>query len=702
MTELKNTESTEVVVSSEPMTGSVATPPRAERKSRWAAVGTLAIFVAGAVTGGSGYRAYEIHGDRILELYSELRQPKTWSDAEASVPVSSEDPTWGDRDALVTIVQFSDYQCPFCSRVEATIEQVKKAYGPRNVRVVWKDEPLSFHDKAKPAAEAAQGVFALGGRRAFWKFHDLAFKNQSALTRENFEAWAKEAGLNDKQLAQYKEGLDNHTYAAKVEADHKVAEAAGVRGTPAFFINGVLLSGAQPLDKFKKTIDEELEKAKAKIASGTKRDQLYAVISQENKANAPPAKEEKGKEDPKEDTKTVYKVPVAGSPVFGRVDAPVTMVIFSDYECPFCKRVEETVKKIRETYSDKVRIVWKDSPLPFHQNAGPAAQLALEARAQKGDAGFWDAHDRIFASSPALAESDLEKVATDMGLDIGKVRTALKTKKYEKNIAADLALAEEVEASGTPHFFINGRRLVGAQPFEKFQSMIDEEVKHAETLKGQGIAANAVYDKIISTGKSGIDFERKEVAVPAGAPSKGSAQALVTLQVFSDYQCPFCARVEATLSEVQKTYGDKVRVVWRDVPLPFHADAPLAAQAAREAMAQKGPAAYWQMHDKLFANQQTPDGLKRPALEKYATELGLDLNRFKTALDTSAHKAAIDADVKAAEAAGIQGTPATVINGYFLSGAQPLPKFKAAIDKALSDAKAPHAQVVPSGAARGT
>src|SRR5688572_23285084 len=192
-----------------------------------------------------------------------------WSDNDSPIPVDSKDPIWGNRNAPVTIVEFSDFECPFCSRGANTIDQVKKTYGPDKVRVIWKNEPLSFHPNAKPAAEAALGVFNLKGADAFWKFHDEAFKNQKGLTADNFEKWAVAAGAD---LAKFKAGMASKKWAAKVDADHELAKKSGVNGTPAFFINGVLLSGAQPFDKFKTVIDEELKKAQAKIASGTPKD----------------------------------------------------------------------------------------------------------------------------------------------------------------------------------------------------------------------------------------------------------------------------------------------------------------------------------------------------------------------------------------------------------------------------------------------
>ena len=325
--------------------------------------------------------------------------------------------------------------------------------------------------------------------------------------------------------------------------------------------------------------------------------------------------------------------------------------------------------------------------LSFHPRAEPAAELAREARAQKGDKGFWDAHDKIFDIQPKLEDADLEGVAKDLGLNVDKVKDAIKTKKYKKEIDADMELADDVQASGTPHFFVNGRRLVGAQPFEKFKKVIDEEITKAQGLLGKGVKPEALYDEMIKDGKGAPEPEKKALALPVSAPSKGPASAKVTIQVISDFQCPFCGRGEDTVAEVVKNYGDKVRVVWRDLPLDFHADAPLAAQAAREAFKQKGSDGFWKMHDLLFKNQKTEGGLKREALDKYAGEIGLDASKFKAALDSGTHKAVVEADKKAAQDAGIQGTPGFIINGYFINGAQPYPKFKKVIDRALAEAK---------------
>jgi protein-disulfide isomerase len=140
-------------------------------------------------------------------------------------------------------------------------------------------------------------------------------------------------------------------------------------------------------------------------------------------------------------------------------------------------------------------------------------------------------------------------------------------------------------------------------------------------------------------------------------------------------------------------YKDKVKIVWRDKPLPFHKSAPLAHQAAREAYAQKSNDGFWKMHDLLFDGQKEP-GLGRPALEGHAEKLGLDMGKFKAALDGESHKAFIDEAAAASDKAGIRGTPGFVISsaktpdkGYFLSGAQPFAKFKKLIDLAIKESK---------------
>jgi protein-disulfide isomerase len=656
-----------------------------------AIIGFFLCFLAGVAVMW-GYDQKRLHNGDITADNASSETGGAWDDSESPVPISSKDPMWGKRDAPVTIAMWSDFQCPFCSRVEPTIDQIKSTYGPDKVRIVWKNNPLPFHNNAKPAAEAAEGAFELGGNDAFWKWHDTAFKNQSALGPDSYVKWAQDAGVKD--IAAYKAGLDSHKWADKVDKDENQGKAAGVQGTPAFFVNGVFINGAQPFDNFKKTIDQELAKAQAKIASGTAKNRVYVAMTKENKANAPPpaAADAKKPEDNKEDTTTVYKVPVGSSPVLGSPNALVTIIEFSDFQCPFCSRVEPALKGIRDKYGDKVRLVWKNEPLPFHNRAEPCAEAAMELRAEKGDKGFWAMHDILFNNQKAQADDDLAGYATQAGGSADKVKDAITNHTHKKDIDADNDLSQDFQASGTPHFFINGRRLVGAQPEEKFDAIIDQEIAKAQALISKGTAPSAVYDALTKDGKGPPPPEMKDVPanLPANDPARGNLKAKVVIHEWSDFQCPFCGRVEPTVAQVMKDYGDRIKFVWHDLPLPMHQDAPMASQAGREAFAQKGPSAFWAFHDKLFSDQSK---IKRDDLDAEAQALNLDMGKWKAALDGSTHTAEIEADKTAANSDSISGTPAFLIvpngakQGYFISGAQPYGGFKKAIERALADAK---------------
>jgi protein-disulfide isomerase len=164
----------------------------------------------------------------------------------------------------------------------------------------------------------------------------------------------------------------------------------------------------------------------------------------------------------------------------------------------------------------------------------------------------------------------------------------------------------------------------------------------------------------------------------SGAPVKGPRNAPVQIVAFSDFQCPFCSRVNPTMEQIEKAYENKVAIYFKQYPLPFHDKAPLAAEAALAAHEQ---GKFWQMHDKLFGNQQALD---RASLENYAQELGLDMAKFKSALDTGKFKDQVQKDLAQGSSAGVNGTPSFVINGKLLVGAQPFDEFKKMIDAELA------------------
>lgn len=175
----------------------------------------------------------------------------------------------------------------------------------------------------------------------------------------------------------------------------------------------------------------------------------------------------------------VVQVGTAGRPARGGANAPVVIVGFSDYECPYCKSAEGTVEQVMKAYGDKVRYVHRDFPLAFHQHAFEAAEAAACANAQ---GKFWEYHAKLFAASD-LSTEKLKTMAGEVGLDRKKFDECLASNQFKAAVEKDMADAAEVGVSGTPAFFINGRMLSGAQPFERFKEVIDEELAASSAAK---------------------------------------------------------------------------------------------------------------------------------------------------------------------------------------------------------------------------
>jgi protein-disulfide isomerase len=382
-------------------------------------------------------------------------------------------------------------------------------------------------------------------------------------------------------------------------------------------------------------------------------------------------------------------VPFAHDQRRGAKATKVTMVEFSDFQCPFCKRSEPTVKTVLDKYGKDLALVWMNQPLPFHEHAMDAA-TAFQAAARQGADKAWKLHDKMYENNTALTRADIEKYAGEVGLNVGKWKKDWDDPKIKDEVSQDMKVGTAAGANGTPTFFINGRQLVGAQPADAFEKIIDDEIKEADALIKKGTPLKDVYTKRIETAALA------PAAAPAGAPDdqggkfdvkvgdapvKGPASAPITVVAWSDFQCPFCSRAVPTVRQVEDAYKGKVRIAFKQFPLPFHDKAHLAAEAALAANEQ---GKFWQMHDKLFANQQALD---RPSLEKYAQELGLDMAKFKAALDSGKFKNKVDAEDKEGAAFGVTGTPTFFINGTRLVGAQPFESFKAAIDKELKGSK---------------
>ena len=197
-----------------------------------------------------------------------------------------------------------------------------------------------------------------------------------------------------------------------------------------------------------------------------------------------------GKADPYQDDK-VRPVPVGLSPTLGPDDAPVTIIEFSDFQCPFCSRVAPTIAELMKNHPGEIRLVYKHVPLPFHQQALPAARAAIAA-ARQGK--FWPYHDALWAAQSRLGQEPYEDLARDLGLNLGSFKADRQT--AQPDLDRDAADAKLAGASGTPSFLVNGRLLVGAQPLDSFENAFTEARARARELEARGITDH-IYERLV-------------------------------------------------------------------------------------------------------------------------------------------------------------------------------------------------------------
>lgn len=363
----------------------------------------------------------------------------------------------GDNDAPVIIVEYTDYQCPYCNRhaMETLPRLISEMIDAGRVRYIVKDFPLdSIHPEARSAAVAARCAAEQG---AYWAMHDELFARQDEWgglgegATDVYSTIATELSLDSEAFAAC---LADGRYDAVIQANQDEGVALGVQGTPAFFINGFPISGAQPFELF--------EYAVGLAEEGTLADAYVAPEAQAEPTPAGPV-----------------EVDTEGAFSIGSADAPVVLVEFTDYQCPFCSRhFLETYPQIKADYVDsgKVRYVFLDFPLT---SIHPQAQQAAEAARCAGDQGAYvEMHDMLFArqgewTGRSDAADLFTNYATDLGLDAAGFADCLDSRTHEAAVLADLEQGIRLGVDGTPAFFLNGNFLSGAQPYEVFQNTIE-------------------------------------------------------------------------------------------------------------------------------------------------------------------------------------------------------------------------------------
>jgi protein-disulfide isomerase len=297
-------------------------------------------------------------------------------------------------------------------------------------------------------------------------------------------------------------------------------------------------------------------------------------------------------------------------------------------------------------------------------NGKPITEADVHAKAADEFAQL----ERDFAQKKhQLLEDQLQQVVEDRLLDAEAASRGV----GKEQILAELK-APEVTDAEVDKFYEDNKAQI---PRPKDQ--VAAQIKQYLQQRGQAEARQKYFQGLEAKYKVEKKLEPLRTDVAAVGPARGPANAPVTIVEFSDFQCPYCGRLIPTLEQVKAKYGDKIRIVFRQFPLPMHPNAQKAAEASLCANEQ---GKFWELHDAMFKNQQE---LAVDSLKTKAAALGLKPDVFNQCLDSGKYVAKVQEDQKAGTAAGVNGTPAMFINGRFLSGAVPLDQITSVIDEEL-------------------
>lgn len=520
--------------------------------------------------------------------------------------------------APVKVVEFFDYQCPYCAATIPALDEALRSY-PQKIQLVLKNTPLSIHPDSMLAHQAA---LAAGEQGKFWEMHDLLFANRRKLKPENLLDYARQLNLD---IAPFQQRLQSGYYKAAIEKDLALANSLDIHATPTFLINGQKLVGAQSAERLKSAIEAALDPRRS----------------------PPPSH-----------TKTLVKdLDLSHSPARGNKDARITIVEFSDMQCPFCAVVAPTLRQVLAQYPDQVKWVFKSFPLDFHADS-PLAHRAVLAAGQQGK--FWEMHDLIFADQRKIKRDDLLQKAQTLNLDIVRFAADLDSPKVKQMVEADMEEAAQLEVDGTPTFFINGNKYSGALSLQRFREIIGKEMPIGITERPVGGTSQQKASEI----------------------SIGPENVPITLIWFSDLQSELTLKTTLQVRQLLSTYPGKIRVIFKNRPLEMHSGAMKLHEAALAANAQ---GKFWPMHDLIIANPHKDD---KQTLLAYASRLGLDLKRFESELDNGTYQIVVQNDLEEARTRGVFGTPVFFVNSVRVDG---LPSQKE-LEQVISEQLAARAQ----------
>jgi len=374
--------------------------------------------------------------------------------------------------------------------------------------------------------------------------------------------------------------------------------------------------------------------------------------------------------------------------------AAAEIVIYSDFQCPFCRRFASPTREMRVNGLNgrPVTITFKHFPLPFHLNA-PLAHQAVEAARAQGK--FWEMHDLLFANQARLGRADLLGYARTLGLDLPRFEKDLDSEATKSAVAADVAEGQRAGITATPSYFINGRLFEGTKTVTQLASLFQ--------LSSADLAQARSKDRALQPGSRIADPGSRPTDPGARTPdpapriparairtdseitdtmlSLGPSNAPVTIEVFIDLQSSLSGAALEAVESVQRRFPGAVRVQFRSYPLAFHSQAVLAHEGAMIA-ARAGK--FWEFTRALLTQQRS---IREDAVVAIARSVGMNETEFRDDLRRHRYATRIEADLDDATRQGVRGSPAFVVNDRRIDGVPTLRALSANVAEALQEVR---------------
>ncbi len=527
----------------------------------------------------------------------------------------------GPSNAPVSIIVYADLECPFSAATLPELEKVAARH-PGDVRFEVRQYPLAQHEHSELAHEAALAAAAQG---KYLNMVNLIQANQKQMERAQYLRYAALLHLN---LAQFTRDLDSHRFAARIAEDQAGGHALGIDMTPTLFVNGTRMNGAQDTASLNDLVNRSLAATRPADAS------MPAPAGIESDIYKPL---------PAEDTAALTVKPAA---MLGAAEAPVTIVEFTDFQCPFCRRAEEPLHQLLAGSGRTVRLVYRSYPLDFHNHAQFAAEAALAA----GDQGnFWPMHDLLFANQSVLDREHIDGFARQLNLDMARFAQDLDTGRFRAEIAADRALGQHYGVDGTPFFFINGRGVSGIRSLPELQQAVQLALAGSNPADRTAVAPVIAYTPHFLPGAASGPADR------------------VDIDWYIDLEATASPAIAPVLHSLSA--HPAVRVALHSYALPSHPNAPLAFNALLAA-SMRGK--FWPLYDALAGHALPADAAQaRAAILAAAKSVQLDTSEIVAAFDDPQFTADADLDQQEAYRRGVRGVPVVFIGTQRIDGIQP-------------------------------